>query len=71
MVLIHALALFASQILHKKKSPRIYTKMHSAGLELTKLSFCFCFLSYFYFPAPGQAVVTGVVPVIAFNFYRA
>ena len=33
-------------------------------------------LASFYFPASGQAVVTGVVPsplppVLAFNFYRA
>ena len=35
----HALALFASQFVHKKKSQRIYTSMHSAGLELTKLTY--------------------------------
>ena len=33
------------------------------------------FFSHFYFPASGQAVVTGVVPspppVLAFIFYRA
>ena len=34
----HALALSASQFVHKKKSQRIYTSMHSAGLELTKLT---------------------------------
>ena len=37
MLLTHALALSASQLVHKKKSQRIYTSMHSAGLELTKL----------------------------------
>ena len=35
----------------------------------------FFFFSHFYFPASGQAVVTGVVPffppVLAFDFYRA
>ena len=35
----------------------------------------FFFFSHFYFPASGQAVVTGAVPssppVHAFNFYRA
>ena len=39
MLLTHALALSASQFVHKKKSPRIYTSMHSAGLELTKLTY--------------------------------
>ena len=39
MLLTHALALSASQFEHKKKSQRIYTSMHSAGLELTKLSY--------------------------------
>ena len=35
----HALALSASQFVHKKNSQRIYTSMHSAGLELTKLTY--------------------------------
>ena len=39
MLLTHALALSASQFVHKKKSQRIYTSMHSAGLELTKLAY--------------------------------
>ena len=39
VLLTHALALSASQFLHKKKSQRIYTSMHSAGLELTKLTY--------------------------------
>ena len=38
VLLTHALALFASQFVHKKKSQRIYTSMHSAGLELMKLT---------------------------------
>ena len=38
VLLTHALALSASQFVHKKKSQRIYTNMHSAGLELTKLT---------------------------------
>ena len=38
-LLTHALALSASQFVHKKKSQRIYTSMHSAGLELTKLTY--------------------------------
>ena len=37
--------------------------------------YLFMFSHTFYFPASGQAVVTGVVPppppVLAFNFYRA
>ena len=33
------LALSASQLVPKKKSQRIYTSMHSAGLELTKLTY--------------------------------
>ena len=36
VLLTHALALSASQFVHKKKSQRIFTSMHSAGLELTK-----------------------------------
>ena len=32
MLLTHALALSASHFVHKKKSQRIYTSMHSAGL---------------------------------------
>ena len=39
MLLTHALALSASQFVHKKKSQRIYTSVHSAGLELTKLTY--------------------------------
>ena len=39
MMLTHALALSASQFVHKKKSQRIYTSMHSSGLELTKLTY--------------------------------
>ena len=40
VLLTHALALSASQfVVHKKKSQRIYTSMHSAGLELTKLTY--------------------------------
>ena len=39
MLLTHALALSASQFVHKKKSQRICTSMHSAGLELTKLTY--------------------------------
>ena len=42
VLLTHALALSASKFVHKfvheKKSQRIYTSMHSAGLELTKLA---------------------------------
>ena len=38
-LLTHALALSASQFVHKKKSQRIYTGMHSAELELTKLTY--------------------------------
>ena len=39
VLLTHALALSATQFVHKKKSQRIYTSMHSAGLELTKLTY--------------------------------
>ena len=39
VLLTHALALCASHFVHKKKSQRIYTSMHSAGLELTKLTY--------------------------------
>ena len=39
VLLTHALALSASQFVHKKKPQRIYTSMHSAGLELTKLTY--------------------------------
>ena len=39
VLLTHALALSASQFVHKKKSQRIYTSMHSAGLELKKLTY--------------------------------
>ena len=39
VLLTHALALSASQFVHKKKSQQIYTSMHSAGLELTKLTY--------------------------------
>ena len=37
--LTRAPALSASQFVHKKKSPRIYTSMHSEGLELAKLTY--------------------------------
>ena len=39
VLLTHALALSASQFVRKKKSPRIYTRMHSGGFELTKLTY--------------------------------
>ena len=39
VLLTHALALYASRFVHKKKSQRIYTTMHSAGLEPTKLTY--------------------------------
>ena len=39
VLLTHALALSASQFVHKKKSQRVYTSMHSARLELTKLTY--------------------------------
>ena len=39
VLLTHALALSASQFVHKKKSQRISTSMQSAGLELTKLTY--------------------------------
>ena len=82
VLLTHALALSASEFVPEKKSQRIDTSMHSAGLELTKLtytrlednlirhrgdrltsfSFFFLFFVHIHFPAPGQAVVAGVVP---------
>ena len=45
VLLTHALALSASQYVHKKKSQRIYTSMHSAGVEPTKLTYNYCGLS--------------------------
>ena len=39
VLLTHALALSASQFVHKKNSQRIFTSTHSAGLELTKLTY--------------------------------
>ena len=39
VLLTRALALPASQLVHKKKSPRIYTSMHSGGFELTKMTY--------------------------------
>ena len=39
MLLTHALALSASQAVHKKKFLRIYTTMHSGALELTQLTY--------------------------------
>ena len=39
VLLTHALALSASQFVHKQKSPRLYTSMHSGGFELTKLTY--------------------------------
>ena len=39
VLLTHALALSASQFVHKKKSPRIYTSMHCGRFELTKLTY--------------------------------
>ena len=38
VLLTHALALSASQFVHKKTSPRIYTSMRSGGFELTELT---------------------------------
>ena len=37
--LTHALALSASQCVHKKKPSRIYTSVYSGGFEVTKLTY--------------------------------
>ena len=37
--IIHRVLLSASQFVHKKNSLRIYTSMHSGGLELTNVTF--------------------------------
>ena len=39
VLLTNALGPSASQLVHKEKSQRIYTGMHSAGLELTELNY--------------------------------
>ena len=39
VLLPYAFALSESQFVHKKKSPRFYTSMHSGGFELTKLTY--------------------------------
>ena len=39
VLLTHALALSATQFLHKKKSQEVFTSMHSGGFELTKLTY--------------------------------
>ena len=39
VLLTHAIALSASEFVHKKISPRIYTSRHSGGFELTKLTY--------------------------------
>ena len=39
VLLTRVLGLSASQFVHKKKSQRIHTSMHSAGLELMKLTY--------------------------------
>ena len=39
VLLTHTLALSVSQFVHKKKFQRMYTSMHSAGLEVTKLTY--------------------------------
>ena len=39
VLLTHFLALSLSQLVHNKTSLRIYTRMHSGGLELTKLTY--------------------------------
>ena len=39
VLLTHAVALSASPFVHKKKSPRMYTSIHSGGFELTKLTY--------------------------------
>ena len=39
VLLTHALALSVSHFLHKKRSQRIYTSMHSGKFELTKLTY--------------------------------
>ena len=39
VLLTQALVVPASQFVHKKTSPRIYTRMHSGGFELTKLTY--------------------------------
>ena len=67
VLLTQALALSASQFVHKKKSPRIYTSYYALGGARTHETdlhffFFFFFFAHFHFPASGQAVVTGVIP---------
>ena len=39
VLLTHAVALSACQLVHKKNSARLYRSMHSGGFELTKLTY--------------------------------
>ena len=39
VLLTHALALSTSQIVHKKKPTKCYTRTNSGGFELTKLTY--------------------------------
>ena len=39
VLLTHTISLSASQFMPKKKSQQIYTSMHSAGLDLTNLTY--------------------------------
>ena len=39
VLLTHAHAFCAGKFVHNKKSPRMYTSMHSSGLEHTKLTY--------------------------------
>ena len=59
VVQTHAFAIFASQFVDKRKFQRIYTSMHSAGLELTKLT---------YYQAPAQPDTPPKRPVTSIEY---
>ena len=62
-------------MLHTRVVYLVYRDNNKQGAAACYLAVLFFFFTHIYFPASGQAVVTGVVPspppVLAFNFYRA
>ena len=71
VLLTHALALSASQFVHKKKSQRVYTSMHSAALELTKLTYTKLEDNLIRHPGDRDIPYTQYMPCILENYGHA
>ena len=71
VLLTHALALSSSHFVHKEKSQRIYATTHSAGLELTKLTYTRLENNLIRHAPPGRLIVSRVDFIVFVLFLEA